>query len=497
MHFLGIEIGHEATRVVALDIESGRCPAVAECPHAWVAGLPDDCREQDPGAWIAAVDRAVREVAEALGPEAATVAGIGVTAPGGGMVCLDEADRVVRPAKLGDDRSGGDEFEELARAVGGTPGMIELIGNPPSLGSMAVLALWLKNREPEHFARTRSMMTAQDFVGYWLSGGDGTSASTAASTGLFEIPERAWSRTLTEFIGGGLAEKLPRGLSPYESRGVLRPALARAWGLGDDVWIAPGAGGEAAAVLASGLGVAGDMVADLAAESTLTGLSPDVRVDFRGEGTVGCDLSGQAFSRMAMRNAAAATEWVRRHCGWDFGQIEQALESAPPGADGLLFLPYFRGESVPRMPEAKGLLHGIGLDNFSPKNLARAAAEGVALGFGYALSRQRDLGFEPAEIRLTRDPGGAFAQLLADVFGLPVVALRGVGDRATGAAMQAAAVGFRQRGETLGFDEIAGYLVAADEATRRRPDPGRHAFFEELLGRQQYLAETLHAGGFM
>ena len=121
----------------------------------------------------------------------------------------------------------------------------------------------------------------------------------------------------------------------------------------------------------------------------------------------------------------------------------------------------------------------------------------MAHSFPTRRSSDLDLGFEPAEIRLTRDPGGAFAQLLADVFGLPVVALRGVGDRATGAAMQAAAVGFRQRGETLGFDEIAGYLVAADEATRRRPDPGRHAFFEELLGRQQYLAETLHAGGFM
>jgi xylulokinase len=137
------------------------------------------------------------------------------------------------------------------------------------------------------------------------------------------------------------------------------------------------------------------------------------------------------------------------------------------------------------------------LDNYTPANLARAAAEGVALGFGYAMSRLNDIGFESGEVRLTRDIGATAGQMLADVFGAPVVCVTGGGGALPGAAMQAAVAYFEERGEDLGFDEIAGYVVATNEATRRTPDAGRHSFYEDLLSRQQYLAETLHESGFL
>ena len=497
MHFLGIDIGHEATRVVALDLEAATLTDETTAPHAWIEGLPDGYREQDPAAWIGAVNHAVKELLAGLGDKRAEVAAIGITAPAGGMVVLDKENRIVRPAKLGSDRSAQRQVEELGRAFGAAPGLVELTGNALDAGSLGAQALWLKQHEPYRFQRAARLMAPQDFIGYWLTGESGTSASTAATTGLFAIPKRAWCRELVEFIDGRLGDMLPPGIAPGQPRGMLRKELAREWGLSETVLVAAGSGRAAASIFAAGAALPGHMVADLSADGALVAISKGSLVDYRGEGSVGCDLAGNGYTRMPMKNVVAAQELVRRHYGWSAADEELALASTQPGADGLLFLPYLLGESVPRMVEGSGVLHGITLDNFTPGNLARAAAEGVALGFGFAMSRMRDLGCEPSLVRLTRDAGPQMNQLLADVFGVPVAAVSGRGGPMLGGLMQAAVAYFHQNGEELGFDEIAGYIVEVDEETRCVPDPGRHEFYEKMLARQQYLAETLHTGGFL
>lgn len=497
MHFLGIDIGHEATRVVALDLEAATLTDEASAPHAWVEGLPDGYREQDPTSWIAAVDHAVREVLDGIGEKRGDVVAIGLTAPGGGMVALDEANRVVRPAKLGSDRSAQRQVEELGRAFGAAPGMVELTGNVLDAGSLGAQAFWLKQHEPYHFQRTARLMAPQDFIGYWMTGEAGTSASTAATSGLFSIPQRVWCQELVEFIDGRLGDMLPQGIAPGQPRGILRRELARDWGLPETVLVASGSGRVAASIFAAGAALPGHVVADLSADGALMAISNGSLVDFRGEGSVGCDLAGNGFTRMPMNNVVAAQELVRRHYGWSVAEGEAALAATQPGAGGLLFLPYLRGESVPRLQEGTGVLHGITLDNFTSGNFARAAAEGVALGFGYAMSRLRDMGCEPSMVRLTHDSGPQMNQLLADVFGVPVAAVSGSGGPLLGGLMQAAVAFFHQNGEKLGFDEIAGYVVTVDEESRCQPHPRRHEFYQKLLARQQYLVETLHSGGFL
>ena len=362
---------------------------------------------------------------------------------------------------------------------------------------MAAQLLWLRDHEPRHFEQAAKVFTPQDFIGYWLTGEEGSSASSAATTGLFSVPTRSWCRELAEWIDPQVGLMLPRGLTATSARGTLRPALAKAWGLDPQVLVAPGLGSRAAALFASGTARPGDVVADLSADGSITAVSDDPLVDFLGEGTVGCDVAGRGFTRMALRNIVAAPELVRRHYGWSKGEFEKAIASAPMGSDGLIFLPYLRGEIAPRLPDGNGVLHGMTLNNFTPGNLARAAAEGVALCFGYAMSRLRDIGLEPHELRLMHDPGPTGGSLLADVCGLSTVIVKGGGGPLLGAAMQAAAVYFHDQGESLGFDEIAEYVVTTNEETRCQPDPGRQEFYGELLARQQYLAETLHADGFL
>ncbi|MES2475908.1 MAG: FGGY family carbohydrate kinase [Verrucomicrobiota bacterium] len=499
MHFLGIEIGHGGTRAVVLDLEAAAIRAEAWAAHDWIEGLPAGYREQNPAQWIAAVDRAVRECLATLGAEKENVAAIGVAGPQRGLVLLDAENRIIRPAKLAGDVSVKRQADEIARAFGGAPGLIEMAGQAPGVESAAAECLWLKQHEPYHFQRASSLLTAQDFIAYWLTGERSTEAGSASGTGLLDIRTRKWSTELIDFIDPELAGRLaPIGPSD-QPRGLLRSALAREWGISVNVQVGAGSASPMLAALAAGCVADGTVAVELGSAGVIVGVGDAPVIDYRGEITPLCNATGSWLGLATTTNAAVAPEVMRRHYGWSAREFEEKVASVSPGADGLLLLPYFTGESIPRLPDGTGVLHGITPENFTPAHLARAAAEGVALGLGYAMSRLRELGFDPPEIRLL-GPGVASPvtrQLLADVFGAPVVTVSSKQGAAVGAAMQAAVGFFHQSGESLGFAEIASYLVAGDSESRCDPDPQSHELYQELMSRQQYLVDTLHPAGFL
>ncbi|MDP3849083.1 MAG: FGGY family carbohydrate kinase [Luteolibacter sp.] len=499
MHFLGIEISHGGTRAVALDLESTVIHAEAWVPHDWIEGLPAGYREQNPAQWIDAVDRAVRQCLQALGNQNESIAGIGVAGPQRGLVLLDESNRIIRPAKLAGDVSVKRQADEIARAFGGTPGLIELAGQAPGVESAAAECLWLKQHEPYHFQRATSFLTAQDFIAYWLTGERATEPGSASATGLLDIRSRNWSGELLDFIDPGLASRLPPVLPSDRPRGMLRPALAREWGLAGHVQVGAGGASPMLAALAAGCVADGSVAVELGHSGIVTGVGVAPVIDYRGEITSLCSATGSWLGLAGTANAAVAPEVLRRHYGWSGEAFEAMVASVSPGADGLLMLPYFTGESVPRLPEGTGVLHGITPENFTPAHMARAAAEGVALGLGYAMSRLRELGFEPPEIRLLGQGAASpvTRQLMADVLGAPVVTVSSRQGAAVGAAMQAAVAFFHECGESLGFEEITSYLVAGDAGSRCEPDPQNHALYQELMSRQQYLVDTLHPAGFL
>jgi xylulokinase len=499
MHFLGIEIGPGGTRAIALDLESAVIRAEAWIPHDWIEGLPAGYREQNPAQWIEAVDQAVRQCLAALEGQKDRVAAIGVAGPQRGLVMLDEANRIVRPAKLAGDVSVKKQADEIARAFGGAPGLIEVAGQAPGVESAAAECLWLKQHEPYHFQRAASLLTAQDFIAYWLTGERSTEAGSASGTGLLDIRTRKWSAELMDFIDPALAGLLAPIAPSDQPRGLLRPALAREWGISELVQVGAGSAAPMLAALAAGCVANGTVAVELGSTGVIVGVGNSPVIDYRGEITPLCNATGSWLGLATTTNSAVAPEVLRRHYGWSAPQFEAMVASVSPGSDGLLLLPYFTAESIPRLPDGTGVLHGITPENFTPAHMARAAAEGVALGLGYAMSRLRDLGFDPPEIRLL-GPGAASPvtrQLLADVFGTTVVPVSSRQGAAVGAAMQAAVAFFHQSGESLGFEEIASYLVAGDMEARCEPKPQAHDLYQELMARQQYLVDTLHPAGFI
>jgi xylulokinase len=499
MYFLGIEIGHAGTRAVALDLESTVICAEAWVPHAWIEGLPAGYHEQNPAQWIDAVDRAVRQCISTLDGQKDRIAAIGLAGPQRGLVLLDEGNRIIRPARLAGNDPVKRQAEEIARAFGGAPGLLELSGHAPGVESAAAELLWIKQHEPYHFQKAAYFLTVQDFIAYWLTGERATEAGSASATGLLNIRTRQWSEELLDFIDPGIASRLPQVLPSNQSRGLLRPTLAREWGLPDHVQVGAGSAAPMLSALAAGCVVNGTVAVELGTSGVIAGVGATPVIDYRSEISALCNASGSWLGLGTVTNTALAPEILRRHYGWSKPEFEAMVAGVAPGSDGLLLLPYFTGESIPRLPDGCGVLHGITANNFTPAHMARAAMEGVALSLGYAMSRLHDLGFDPPEIRMlgpgTSNP--AMRQLLADVFGAPVVPVSSHQGAAMGAAMQAAVCFFQQCGESLGFEEIASYMVTGDSGTRCDPNPARHEFYQDLMSRQQYLVDTLHPAGFL
>lgn len=441
----------------------------------------------------------MRQCLASLEGQSERLAAIGISGPQRGMVLLDEADRIIRPAKLAGDVSVKRQADEIARAFGGAPGLIELAGQAPGADSAAAECLWLKQHEPYHFQRAASLLTAQDFISYWLTGERATEAGSASATGLLDIRTRTWSADLLDFIDPKLASLLPPIAPCDQPRGLLRPALAREWGLSERVQVGPGSASPLLAALAAGCVSSGTVAVELGSTGVVVGVGGAPVIDYRGAISPLCNATGSGLGLATTSNSAVAPEVLRRHYGWSAREFEEMVASVSPGADGLLLLPYFNGESIPRLPEGTGVLHGMTPGNFTPAHMARAAAEGVARGLGYAMSRLRDLGFDPPEIRLlgTVAASPVARQLLADVFGAPVVPVSSSQGAAVGAAMQAAVGFFHQNGESLGFEEIASDLVAGDAGSRCEPDPQAHELYQELMARQQYLVDTLQPAGFL
>ncbi len=496
MYFLGVDSGPTGTSAVVLNLESASVAARSRQGHELSREVSGGHCEQDPVLWIRAVDHTVRECLAQLGEGRTRVAGVGVSGESGALVVLDAGNRIVRPAKLRGDRSAARQGEEISRAFGGAPGLIELTGNPLGASSLAARMQWLRQSEPYHYREVASVLTLHDFVNYWMAGVKRTEFGEASHTGLLDVRDREWCRELVEFVDPALGEMLPPIGSSREPLGVLRGELARAWGLGEGVLVSAGGPREAMAALGAGVALDGMVLVETGPAGMICGIRGEAAIDSRGELETCCDVTDR-WLPMARREAAAlCAGQVGRHYGWGEAEVEAALGATKPGAQGLRMLPAMSGDFSVGVRDGRGVLMGMEASNLSASNVTRAAFEALALEFGRALGRMRELGLAPAEVRLAGKNGGGpgWRQLLADVFGVPVRRAPGEADAAFGAALQAAVTFFSQSGEDLTFAEIANYVDHAEGCGVGEPDAERHAFYREMLERHDALGELFRGG---
>ncbi|MFK7912129.1 MAG: xylulokinase [Akkermansiaceae bacterium] len=500
MYVLGIDTGTQSTKTLVFDLEKATVIAEATQAYGMIEDLPEGHREQDPALWIKAVDSTVRDCLRQIGLEkTARVSAIGVSGQQHGLVVLDQENRIIRPAKLWSDTSTTEQCDEIARAFGGNPGLIELAGNPIQPGYTAPKILWLKQNEPQNFQRIATVLLPHDFINYWLTGVKRMEPGDASGTGLFDIRKRQWCSELIDFIDEGLHHALPPIGSSGDMLGSIRPELADAWGLSHQVLISAGGGDNMMSAIGTGNIGGGKVTVSLGTSGTVFAATEKPIIDPQGEVAAFCDSTDKWLPLVCTMNATVVTETVRQQYGWDHEQMEREASSVPAGSDGLLMLPYLQGERTPSLPEGCGIIHGLTTDNFTPAHMMRAAIEGVSLTLGYGMMRLTELGVEPEEIRITGGgaSSGLWRQMIADVTGIPVVALKNNEGAALGAALQAAVGFFRHSGEDLTYEELVAYAVQPDEASFCEPVPEHHRLYQDLLARQQYLVDTLHTPGFI
>jgi xylulokinase len=438
---LGIDCGTQSLKTVALDGDSGKVVASASKAYGLVEGLPAGHLEQDPAIWWDALEETVRQVLSDLGTRKAEVAGIGVSGQQHGFVPLDANHQVIRPAKLWCDTSTTAQCDEIRTKLGGRDKTIALAGNDILPGFTAPKILWLKQNEPANFAKLAHVALPHDFLNLRLTGTLRMEFGDASGTALLDVRSRRWSSEVCAAIDDNLFSKLPPVGSSTEPCGKLLPALATAWGLSPDVIISAGGGDNMMAAIGTGNIRPGTVTASLGTSGTIFACAPQPVIDPQGEIAAFCDSADHWMPLLCTMNVTVATEAFRNLFGWDHERMNKEISGVPAGSDGLVFLPYLQGERTPNLPDGCGVLHGMTTSNLTPAHMARAAMEGVTLGMAYGLRRMESLGLKPSEIRLTG--GGskspAWRQILADIFGYPVVTMQSAEGAALGAAIQALA----------------------------------------------------------
>ena len=293
MIFLGIDSGTQSTKAVALDFSTGDILAEAQKSYGLIPGLPPGHLEQHPSEWIEATGEVVQECLVKLGGRRDEVCGIGVSGQQHGLVVLDDANEVIRPAKLWCDTSTVEQCSSFEAEFGGVSGLIELSGNTILPGYTIPKLLWLKQNEPERFARVATILLPHDYINYWLTGVKRMEYGDASGTGILDIRNRQWCQELVEFVDPSVREMLPPLGSSLEAHGQLRSELAAEWSLPKDVIVSAGGGDNMMGAIGTGNVVPGVITASLGTSGTLYGVSGQPAIDKGGEVAAFCDSTDQ------------------------------------------------------------------------------------------------------------------------------------------------------------------------------------------------------------
>lgn len=493
---LAIDIGTTACKVVLFD-EQGQ--ALSQGNHEYPVHYPQPLwAEQDPDDWwqaaVAAIQECLARVDEAARRR---IAAIGLSSQRETMAAIDPDGRPLGRAIVWMDRRSQPQAEQIARAFG-REAIHQRTGMLPDATFSLTKLMWLAAHEPERIARARYFLQPKEYVGYRLTGAAATEPSLASRTMMFDLGEQDW---IDELLAQARIKRdqLPPVVPSSSVIGTVTAEAARATGLVAGIPVVAGGGDRPCEALGSGIGADGVM------ESTGTTSNvsaPLAKPPARIEGGTLCSrhvVPGYFLLEQGMSTTGALLRWFRDRFAFEERQkalssgadpydlISEEAAQRPPGANGLIALPFFMGARATRWnPDARGVLFGLTLEH-TKGDVARALMEGVALEEAACLEVLERAGFWPRAVRVLG--GGAKAslwnQIKADVTGLEIEVPRVTEAASLGAAILAGCAAGLYR------DPLETAKQLNPVARRYSADPGRHETYQAIRRRYEALYEAV------
>ncbi len=438
-YFLGIDTSTTGSKALLID-EHGEVVATASSPHTLQTPRPL-WSEQDPHEWWGAVTASIKSVLESAGIGGERIGAVGLTGQMHGLVLLDEAGKVLRPAILWNDQRTQSQCDEIHARIGKEK-FIQITGNVALTGFTAPKILWVKENEPDVYAKAKHVLLPKDYIRYKLTGEYALDKADGAGTVLFDLKARTWSDEVLTAL------EIPRAWMPEtfegpECTGHICKEASSLTGLKVGTPVVAGGGDQAAQAVGVGAVEPGIVGLTVGTSGVVFATTPSALIEPEGRLHAFCHAVPGLWHFMGvMLSAAGSLQWYRDSLAPDmsFDALLREAESVPAGSEGLQFLPYLSGERTPHPdPLARGAFIGLTLRH-RRAHMTRAVLEGVSFGLkdSFTLIQNAGLG----AITQVRASGGGtkgalWRQILASVLEAELVTVNTTEGAAYGAALLA------------------------------------------------------------
>ena len=438
-YFLGIDTSTTATKALLID-KTGCVVAVAATEYPFETPRPL-WSEQHPDLWWDGAQRSIRAVMHKSGVDAAQIGGVGLTGQMHGLVLLDAAGEVLRPSILWNDQRTQSQCNEIHARMGREK-FIQITGNVALTGFTAPKILWVKENEPDVYAKIAHVLLPKDFVRYKLTGDFAMDKADGAGTVLMDLQKRDWSDEVLSAL------EIPRSWMPplfegTQITGQVSASAASATGLKAGTPVMAGGGDQATQAVGVGAVKEGIVALTLGTSGVVFATTNNAFIESEGRLHAFCHSVPDKWHLMGvMLSAAGSLRWYRDTFApaSSYDDLLAPVTNVPIGSDGLLFLPYLTGERTPHPdPLARGAFVGLTVRH-GMAHCTRAVLEGVAFGLKDSFELMKSAGL--AKIEQVRVSGGGarsalWRQILADVFDTELVTVNTTEGAAYGAALLA------------------------------------------------------------
>lgn len=468
-YFLGIDTSTTSSKALLIDT-SGSIVAVTSSPHTLQTPHPL-WSEQDPYEWWQAVSSSIHAILLKAGIRSEQIAAIGLTGQMHGLVLLDAAGIVLRPAILWNDQRTQAQCDEIHARIG-RKRFIQISGNVALTGFTAPKILWVQQKEPEVYAKVKHVLLPKDYIRLKLTSQYAMDKADGSGTVLFDLKSRTWSKKILEALAIDPAW-MPSTYEGTEFTGFVTPEAAAATGLKAGTPVVAGGGDQAAQAVGVGAVVPGIIALTLGTSGAVFATTPDAFIEPEGRLHAFCHaVPGMWHFMGVMLSAAGSLQWYHDTlaAGINIEDLLKEAENVPAGSEGLQFLPYLSGERTPHPdPLARAAWIGLTLRH-GRGHMTRAVLEGISFGLKDSFSLIQKA--SPGKITQVRASGGGvksafWRQILASVLETELVTVNTTEGAAYGAALLA--------GVGVGaWDDVPSACTATIKITDSvQPDPSQ------------------------